>query len=541
MILEGITADNFPLRIEDLVLAALVMQNPKERARIFTDIMETARACGVAEQAEETAQSIAKREGEPELWELPDTFDKPIVLQGFPLSALPAVLQEFLQAVSEHIQVYPEMGALPLLSVLSLCVMGKCEIRFPESDHTEPLNLYTMTIAAPGERKSGSFKEFMRPVDDYVERYNAMNSDRVHQNKAERAFLERQRSAAMGGRHPDLDKVKALTRQLHEMEELHELRLNAKDVTPEALAWELHKQHERLAILDDEGSIFDVLSGLYSNGQSNINIFLEAYDGSPYSVLRRTKESITLYNPLLTMGLMVQPSHFDEAMNNRQFSGRGFIYRFLFSFPESKAGYQKFFNGNIHTRISNNYVNLVNRLLNIPYPERGEEMPLVQTDHDANSVLEQYFYHIQEGMRPGGIFEHLKEWAAKQFAKCMKIAAILHLCEYGIDDRINEQTALNAVNIAMWTENHALKALSGDMTDTQEEKDAKYILSKLKQSDKDVITKRELLRMCRALSAEEAEKPLEILEDMKCIKRNIVKTGKQGKPKEIIKINPLIF
>lgn len=56
--------------------------------------------------------------------------------------------------------------------------------------------------------------------------------------------------------------------------------------------------------MNDEGGIFDILSGLYSSGTANIDLFLKAYDGSPYNVIRRTQQAVALDNPLITVGLM---------------------------------------------------------------------------------------------------------------------------------------------------------------------------------------------------------------------------------------------
>ncbi len=539
MIIKEVSPEWFTAHIADLVIDALIHQDPRERAQQFTNIMDTARSLDLAEQAEEAAQAIAQREGEPELWELPESFEKPVELQPFPLSALPPVLSEYLSEVSKAVQVYPEMCVLPMLSTLSLCVMGKACIHISNSGHSEPLNLYTITVASPGERKSSSFHKFIEPLESYVKRYNAIHSVDIQNNKAERAVIEKQRQKAINSKNPDIEKIKELSAQLNDMEELHELKLNVKDVTPEALAWEMHLQNERIGILDDEGSVFDVLSGLYSNGQANINIFLEAYDGSQYTILRRTREDITLNNPLLAIGLMTQPSHFDDAMSNRQFSGRGFIPRFLFSFPGSKAGYQKISNGDISDRASNNYISLVNKLLKMPYPV--DTVPLISCSSEAEQLLGEYFQHLQDAMRPGGIFENIKEWASKQFARCIKIAGILHLCEHGAAEELSENTAMCAISIAMWTENHALKALSGEMSDPQEVKDAKYILNRAKEKRIKELTKSELLRLCRRLSAEEFEKPLDLLEDMKIIKRRDTKAVNTKKPKEYIKFNPIAF
>ncbi len=532
------TSEQLLLKIPDFIGNTLLKSDMKERAELFTGMMNTARELGIEEQVYNIAQQIAKDYNEPELWEFPQPFEKNVSLSPFPVSSLPPVLGDFLKAVAEYVQVYPEIAVLPLLSVLSLCVQGKAAVSYPGNNHTEPLNLYTMTVASPGERKSGAFKEFMRPVEAYQERYNTVHKTEIEQYKAEKAFLETQKRAAMNGKNASLERVRELTKQLSELEEKHELRLNVNDVTPEALAWEMFLQGGRIGVVDDEGSVFDVLSGLYSGGTSNINIFLKAYDGSNYTIVRRTKEDIVLKNPLLTMGIMTQPDHFAEAVGNKQFSGRGFIHRFLFAFPESKAGYQSFTSKSVPFELQRQYTELINRLLSMPYTDNP---PVIGCDEQAYALLSDYHNHLQEEMREGGMFAGLKEWASKQFARCLKITAILHLCTQEADKPVTAQEALNGISISMWCENHALKAFSGAVSDSQEVKDAKYILSRLKNSRKDSISKRDLLRLCRAISADEAEEPIQLLEDMKIIRRETLSADKQGRPKEIIKINPFAY
>ncbi len=337
--LSNITAENYMQLGSSAQVSQffLVSQNDRERAENFSIIMNKAKEFGVAEEVAETYQEAARAEGIPELWEIPEPFGKVAKLSPFPLSCLPEMLSEYLKAVTKYVQVFPEMAVLPLLSVLSLCVQDKAVVKHPGSDHTEPLNLYTMTIAAPGERKTGSFKQFMKPVKEYEEYYNTVNKYRIDEYTATKEYLEGQKRSYITGKKADLEKAKQVTRELADLEPVHELKLNVSDATPEALAWEMYLQGGKIGVLGDEGAIFDVLSGLYSNGASNLNIFLEAYDGSDYSIIRRTKENIDLKNPLLTMGLMVQPDLFIQAMNNRAFAGRGFIHRFLFSLQAATA------------------------------------------------------------------------------------------------------------------------------------------------------------------------------------------------------------
>ena len=170
MRLAELTQDNITLYAGRAIEQILLISDIHERAERFTDVMNKAREFGVADEIKKMSKAIAEDYNEPELWELPEPFEKSVPLQPFPLSSLPPVLGEYLKAVAEYVQVFPEMAVLPLLSVLSLCVQGKAVVKYPGNNHTEPLNLYTMTIASPGERKSGCFTEFMKPVEAYQER-----------------------------------------------------------------------------------------------------------------------------------------------------------------------------------------------------------------------------------------------------------------------------------------------------------------------------------------------------------------------------------
>lgn len=147
------------------------------------------------------------------------------------------------------------------------------------------------------------------------------------------------------------------------------------------------------------------------------------------------------------MGLMVQPEHFADAMNNRQFSGRGFIHRFLFSFPDSRAGHLKMTSPDVPPKLQKQYSDLINRLLRMP---STPDIPVIVCDREAELLFSDYFSHLQKEIRDGGIFENLKEWASKQFGRALRIAGILHLCEHEPTERLTGQTAMNSIAIATW-------------------------------------------------------------------------------------------
>ncbi len=153
-----LTADQLLMRSQGIIESTLLISDMRERANIFTGIMMQARELGIEQQIYDIAQQTAREFGEPELWELPQSFEKEVALQPFPINSLPNPLSDYLKAVCDFVQVDSSMVALPILSILSLCLQDKAIVAYPANAHTESINLYTLTIAPPGERKSGVFK-----------------------------------------------------------------------------------------------------------------------------------------------------------------------------------------------------------------------------------------------------------------------------------------------------------------------------------------------------------------------------------------------
>lgn len=521
-----LTADQLLMRSQGVIESTLLISDIHERAEIFTGMMNQARELGIEQQIYDIAQRTARDFGEPELWELPQSFEKEVALQPFPINSLPNPLSDYLNAVCDFVQVDSAMVALPMLSVLSLCLQGKAIVAYPANAHTESVNLYTLTIAPPGERKSGVFKALMRPVEEYQRRYNELHYTDIEESKSKRQFLERQKQVAMSGKNASLERVQELTKELCELEQVHEMRLICSDTTPEALSAEMLKQGGCMAVMDDEGSVFDVISGMYSGGQGNINLFLKAYDGSPHTIFRRTSDNITLNALYLTIGIMTQPQQFMQTMSNPQFSGRGLMHRFLFSFPEGRAGLQAYTSRNIPQNVQQSYDKLITKLLRMP--KNDTPVKLIH-DKESYNIFHDYHDLLQSKMCNGGIFENMKEYAAKHFGKVLKIAGLLHLCEHTADEPINGQTALNAVSTGLWAENQALLAFDGGLGEDETTKNAKYIISRLKSSGSEIMTKRELKHLCRAIHDNAAfDEATELLEDMNYMRSEHIETA--GRP-----------
>jgi putative DNA primase/helicase len=84
-------------------------------------------------------------------------------------------------------------------------------------------------------------------------------------------------------------------------------RIWVQDVTPEQLGVVMAEQGERIALLSDEGGIFDMLAGRYSKGIPNLDLFLQAHAGASVRVDRGSSPPILMRHPALTVAISPQP------------------------------------------------------------------------------------------------------------------------------------------------------------------------------------------------------------------------------------------
>lgn len=510
-----------------------------EREKMFTYIMDTARLAKAEDVVLETVEQMENK-GSLVFWELPKPFEKQIQMQKFnPDSCLPDLLRDYVKAVADNVQVDIEMCVLPLLSTLANCIHGKFRVCFPHGSHKEPLNLYTVTVASPGERKSGVFKIFSAPLFEYQKKENERRTPLIAEYRAKHRSLSNMFESATKGKNADEEKSREIALEIENLKPVHRLTLNITDCTPESLTAELADNNEVMGILDEECGIFNNIAGLYSNGVANLDIFLKSYDGSPYVVTRRTKENIYLDCPVITIGLLAQPDAFETAMNKPEFIGRGFIQRFLFSFPESKQGGRKPYSPPIPSKLSEQYNNLIARLLDIKMPNVDEAPHVLSFNKSASNLLDDYFYTIENRLKEGGDLVYIAEWANKLFAKCCRIAGILHLCTYNPTELIDENTAMKAINISMWAENQAHRAFGGTAFEDKTTKNAKRVLKKLKEKRQAVYTRNDITRAFQNMTKIQIDDVLELLDDVNCIR--IAETKTAGRPKITIKVNPLLF
>ncbi len=235
-----------------------------------TDVYRPKRTYGTEAQAVSCAAPSVKQ-AMPQFPPLKPLTPQPqwSELPPFPVDVLPQPLRDYVNAIAEHSQTSPDMAAVIGLGVLAVCLQGKFKVQ-GNPGYCEPLSLYTVVIAAPGERKSGVMRAMTRPLYDYEQEYNSTHSAEVRANRLERERLQRQisfiqKKLEQSGDWVQEAQLNVLTDELDALPELKPVRYFADDCSSEALTSLMAANGGVFSVISTEGGVFDMMAGRYNS------------------------------------------------------------------------------------------------------------------------------------------------------------------------------------------------------------------------------------------------------------------------------------
>jgi len=444
------------------------------------------------------------RKNDISVWESPIPF-KNMDLPTFPVDELPCIVENYVRAVAETTQTSPDMAAVASLAILALCLQGKFKIE-GKKDWQEPLNLYTLVIAPPAERKSAVMMLMSEPVKQFENTENEKLAPYIEKNKMEKAILQNRKKMLetkySKNQFDDTSELQELAEELSEFVEIKPCRLFCDDITPEKLSGILSDHNGKTAILSSEGGIFDVLAGRYSPGNVNIDVFLKAHSGDSVRVDRQGRQSEYIKNPAMTTLIFSQPSIMTSLITNAIFHGRGLCARFLYSIPTSTVGNRKFESKPIAEVTAEQYYKLINLLLGF----QTDEPRIIKLSEKAYTVLKEF----AEKVEPMLIDElaEISDFAGKFVGSVLRIAGLLYITDsvplYGIYDKLilEEHYMQSAIVIGEYFLEHA-KATYQLMGADEVTEQCKYILRQLQKSPAEIVSQRDIMRLCRKLKTSE--------------------------------------
>ena len=461
-------------------------------------------------------------------------------LPPFPVDALPDVIRRYVSAVADHSQTAPDMAAVISLGVLAICLQGKYKVEGTPG-YYEPLSLYTVVIAAPGERKSSVMRDMTKYLYEHEQEYNQARSSEIRENRQQRESLERQIAGIQKkleraeNRELELE-LRHLQGQLEDMPELKPVRFFADDCSSEALTSLMAANGGVFSVISTEGGIFDIMAGRYSN-KANIDIWLKGHCGDTIYVDRMTRDPECILHPALSAILSIQPSVLDEIMSNTTMTGRGLIARFLYSSPPSRIGGRTFCTPSVPPKISAAYRNLIFHLMALPITEESQTLHLSEKAYD---LMADYFQEHERFLAGEG--QAISDWASKYIGAVLRIAGLLHGADMDDGDReISVSTMNRAIQIGKYFLAHSIYAYSMMGTDLSIQK-AKFVMAKLKKKNITTIKRSDLFQMCRGKffkKTEEIFPTLELLESHGYLRLEEPERQSVGRPADVrIFVNP---
>ena len=450
----------------------------------------------------------------------PAPLERERPLPPFPVTALPTPLRAFVEAESEATQTPLDMSAMLVLGCVSASIAGKVEIEL-EKGYREPLNLFVVTAALPGERKSGTFADVFAPLRSAEQDAIAMAAPAIAKAKTNRTILEQKikgvRSEFAGLKRSEQDtnyrdnkvgasaegglklraRLEELEEELRKAEVPNEPQYLADDVTMERLAGLMAEQGGRICIASPEGTVFGIVSGRYSrNGQSSFEVLLKGHAGDALRIDRQSKDrpSVHLPKPCLTLALAVQPSVIQGLAANKEMRDLGLLARFLYSLPPSRVGTREIAPGPVPDHVRAAYHGVVGGLARIPVPGTAAMLFLSDGARDLHRAFRR---ELEPRLHPKtGDLAEVADWANKLPGAIGRVAGVLHCAGNAkgeIPNEVGADTMAAALEIGRYLLDHALVAF-GRMAEGELEGDARAVLDWVKRSERPVVTMPDVMR-----------------------------------------------
>lgn len=439
--------------------------------------------------------------------------------------AIPATLptlRDFITAQATALQVSPDAVATLAVGLASLAASRTFEME-PRPGWRETAPLWTVALAAPGERKSALLAALASPVHfwelterDQLRHALATYAEQRRATEARMTSVRNQLAKAPpDATRPLEDESTALARALADMPELTAPVLISADCTPEAARDALAANGEKLGLVSAEVDTGKIMGNRYTkSGGANVDLFLSAWIGEPCPALRVGK-SIPLTRPALSMILTVQPAAVRDVLRDAVAHGRGLLDRYLFVEPPSLLGTRDLEPPPVPESLAAWWREAVVRVLNLPWPgrvilsangpTRSETSPrIVRPNPEAAARLLTLREKLEARMRPDADLAPLAGFVSKLPGQVVRIALAFHVLENPAAETLTLPTMQAACAWAPFLIEHA-RAVRGNAAEGETVREARRLLAAIKRHGHQQVTARDCLRLVQGDAVPTAE------------------------------------
>ncbi len=390
----------------------------------------------------------------------------PPVAPAFDLDWLPRPLADMAKAVGENLTVPVDMPALMELGAVSACLCGRVSVHIRDQ-WTETANLYFMGVAEMGFGKSPIGKMTFAPLWKYQNEENERRKPQIAKDKGVLQAKKRKLEAAIA--KGDEEEAGKFAQEVDNFQAMRRIdRFIGGDVTPERLKEIMRDNDESASIIDDDGQIFDIVKGQYSDSP-NISIFINGYSGSTPAGSYRKGSDVVIERPKLTMVTMTQPSVFYEMMSNTRLVEKGLLGRFLVFKPLPITVYGT--EPDMPAGVVQDYERCLQDLMKVPFKT------CLRLCREAKELFFEWRLEL--------LNKQWDEWnpirrygfTEKMIGNTARIAACLHMADVHKEDEVGAATMRKAIAIAQYFVGHMLHLVGTECSLTPP---AKAMIEKLR-------------------------------------------------------------
>lgn len=483
-------------------------------------------------------------------WTQPLPLQEGATLCPWPKQVFPEPFETFVNELSRSTETPIELAAMITLSAIATAAQQKYQVQV-KSDYAEPVNIWSLPILPPASRKSRVYSEVTAPLREWEFEQKKINEPLIQiaisKHKTMEARLKNLRAnAAKAENEIDFNKLQADILQLEQsMVDIPTYpQIWTGDVTPEHLGNIMASNNEAMAVLNDEGGIFDILSGLYSDGKANIDLFLQSHSASPVRVDRGSRPPILMNRPVLTMGLTVQPQIIKTICSNKTFRGRGLLGRFLYVIPKSNIGQRTLEEPSMEHAIALAYRSSIRAIIHHPPSNDAKSTHNLSLSIEAYSKWLEYAKCVEMLMGEElAVLSHITDWAGKLPGAIARIAALIHIMRYAHSSpwqySISLEDMTGAVKIGHTLSSHARAVFELIETETSPSI-ALAIMNWVKSERIEQFSFRDCQRRLRRFKKNDLRSGINILKEHDFLKEWMLKP-ESGRPSDIFDVNPHVF
>jgi putative DNA primase/helicase len=462
-----------------------------------------------------------------------------------PADVLPTWLGAMAGAISASTQTPPALAVVCCLAVLSTALQGRFEVAPFGDGYTEPLPLWFLGAAVSGTRKTAVLNAALAPLVYWEKLQRDRARAEIARANASRAVAKKRIEKLLGdaAKAKSDDEREAVRAEIQREEEAmpdeaRAPRLFTGDTTAERLQALVVEHRGRMAIFTDEAGQLGVMGGLYSNGQANLDVFLQGHAGGTLRV-DRAGRSAHLDKFTLALCLLLQPGVLAEVADSRRFRDSGLLARILYVIPQSNVGSRDVRRHvPIPHAVRSDYERCLFQLLEGARTDTGGATVLPLTD-PAREAWYDFAEHIEQRQGEGGRYESISDWTSKLPGAVARIAALFELAEVGLGaDSVSAQAMAAAVRLGGLLIPHAQAAfglLGTDSVDVDGAAILKWVragaLAEFKRSECQKAMEgrfRNVDRLVKALARLEQQDVL----------REFKRTNKGAPPSTCYRVNP---